>query len=286
MSELTIAKSAGFCFGVTRAVNMVYEAIEEGNAPIYTYGPIIHNDEVVKDMQQKGVTVVNSLDELEKYEKGVMIIRSHGISKAEYDRIENNGFTILNATCPFVSKIHRYVEDYSNRGYDIIIIGSPKHPEVCGIKGWASEESHVTIINSIEDAKKFSDKSEKKLCIVSQTTFNYNKFQDIVEIIEEKGYDITVLNTICNATEVRQTEARKVAHGADVMIVIGDRNSSNTQKLFEICKNECKNTYYIQTSDEMDYSKIGSNNNVGITAGASTPNNIIEEVSKNVRNEL
>ena len=124
------------------------------------------------------------------------------------------------------------------------------------------------------------------MCIVSQTTFNYNKFQELVEIIKEKGYDIIVLNTICNATEERQTEARAIAEQVDAMIVIGGRNSSNTQKLFEICKNECKNTYYIQTSDEMDYTQIRSNNNVGITAGASTPNNIIEEVSKNVRNEL
>ena len=254
MGELTIAKSAGFCFGVTRAVNMVYEAIEKENVPIYTYGPIIHNDEVVKDMEKNGVTVINDLDELPSHEKGVMIIRSHGISKAEYDRI--------------------------------IIVGSPKHPEVCGIKGWADEKCHVTIINSPEDAENYMKNSTKKLCIVSQTTFNYNKFQDIVEIIAKKGYDITVLNTICNATEVRQTEARKVAQCSDVMIVIGDRHSSNTQKLFEICKNECKNTYYIQTSDEMDYTQIRSNNNVGITAGASTPNNIIEEVSKNVRNEL
>ena len=282
MGELTIAKSAGFCFGVTRAVNMVYEAIEKENVPIYTYGPIIHNDEVVKDMEKNGVTVINDLDELSSHEKGVMIIRSHGISKAEYDRIKNCGFEVLNATCPFVSKIHRYVEDYSSKGYDIIIVGSPKHPEVCGIKGWADEKCHVTIINSPEDAENYMKNSTKKLCIVSQTTFNYNKFQ----IIAKKGYDITVLNTICNATEVRQTEARKVAQCSDVMIVIGDRHSSNTQKLFEICKNECKNTYYIQTSDEMDYTQIRSNNNVGITAGASTPNNIIEEVSKNVRNEL
>ena len=157
---------------------------------------------------------------------------------------------------------------------------------MCGIKGWADEKCHVTIINSPEDAENYMKNSTKKLCIVSQTTFNYNKFQDIVEIIAKKGYDITVLNTICNATEVRQTEARKVAQCSDVMIVIGDRHSSNTQKLFEICKNECKNTYYIQTSDEMGYTQIRSNNNVGITAGASTPNNIIEEVSKNVRNEL
>ena len=286
MGELTIAKNAGFCFGVTRAVNMVYEAIENENVPIYTYGPIIHNDDVVKDMGKNGVTVINDLDELFSHEKGVMIIRSHGISKAEYDRIKNCGFEVLNATCPFVSKIHRYVEDYSSKGYDIIIVGSPKHPEVCGIKGWADEKCHVTIINSPEDAENYIKNSTKKLCIVSQTTFNYNKFQDIVEIIAKKGYDITVLNTICNATEVRQTEARKVAQCSDVMIVIGDRHSSNTQKLFEICKNECKNTYYIQTSDEMDYTQIRSNNNVGITAGASTPNNIIEEVSKNVRNEL
>ena len=286
MGELTIAKSAGFCFGVTRAVNMVYEAIEKEDVPIYTYGPIIHNDEVVKDMEKNGVTVINDLDELSSHEKGVMIIRSHGISKAEYDRIKNCGFEVLNATCPFVSKIHRYVEDYSSKGYDIIIVGSPKHPEVCGIKGWADEKCHVTIINSPEDAENYMKNSTKKLCIVSQTTFNYNKFKELVEIIQKKGYNINVLNTICNATEVRQTEARKVAQCSDVMIVIGDRHSSNTQKLFEICKNECKNTYYIQTSDEMDYTQIRSNNNVGITAGASTPNNIIEEVSKNVRNEL
>ena len=187
MGELTIAKSAGFCFGVTRAVNMVYEAIEKENVPIYTYGPIIHNDEVVKDMEKNGVTVINDLDELSSHEKGVMIIRSHGISKAEYDRIKNCGFEVLNATCPFVSKIHRYVEDYSSKGYDIIIVGSPKHPEVCGIKGWADEKCHVTIINSPEDAENYMKNSTKKLCIVSQTTFNYNKFQDIVEIIDRKS---------------------------------------------------------------------------------------------------
>ena len=286
MGELTIAKSAGFCFGVTRAVNMVYEAIEKENVPIYTYGPIIHNDEVVNDMEKNGVTVINDLDELSSHEKGVMIIRSHGISKAEYDKIKDCGFEVLNATCPFVSKIHRYVEDYSSKGYDIIIVGSPKHPEVCVIKGWADEKCHVTIINSPEDAEKYTKNSTKKLCIVSQTTFNYNKFQDIVEIIAKKGYDITVLNTICNATEVRQTEARKVAQCSDVMIVIGDRHSSNTQKLFEICKNECKNTYYIQTVKDLDLAEVRSVDNVGITAGASTPNNIIEEVQKNVRNEL
>ena len=283
MGELTIAKSAGFCFGVTRAVNMVYEAIEKENVPIYTYGPIIHNDEVVKDMEKNGVTVINDLDELSSHEKGVMIIRSHGISKAEYDRIKNCGFEVLNATCPFVSKIHRYVEDYSSKGYDIIIVGSPKHPEVCGIKGWADEKCHVTIINSPEDAENYMKNSTKKLCIVSQTTFNYNKFQDIVEIIAKKGYDITVLNTICNATKERQTEAQSIAETVDAMIVIGDKHSSNTQKLFEICRKACNNTYYIQTLGDLDLNQLGSVETVGITAGASTPNNIIEEVQNNVR---
>ena len=279
MGELTIAKSAGFCFGVTRAVNMVYEAIEKENVPIYTYGPIIHNDEVVKDMEKNGVTVINDLDELSSHEKGVMIIRSHGISKAEYDRIKNCGFEVLNATCPFVSKIHRYVEDYSSKGYDIIIVGSPKHPEVCGIKGWADEKCHVTIINSPEDAENYMKNSTKKLCIVSQTTFNYNKFQDIVEIIAKKGYDITVLNTICNATEERQTQSRALAKEVEAMIVVGGKSSSNTQKLFEICKNECANTYYIQTIDDLDPAVLRTIDNVGITAGASTPNKIIEELS-------
>ena len=286
MGELTIAKSAGFCFGVTRAVNMVYEAIEKENVPIYTYGPIIHNDEVVKDMEKNGVTVINDLDELSSHEKGVMIIRSHGISKAEYDRIKSCGFEVLNATCPFVSKIHRYVEDYSSKGYDIIIVGSPKHPEVCGIKGWADEKCHVTIINSPEDAENYMKNSTKKLCIVSQTTFNYNKFQELVEIIKKKEYNICISNTICNATEERQNEARRIARRADAMIVIGDSSSSNTRKLYEICKTECQETFYIQTLSGLELDKLKSSDCIGITAGASTPNNIIEEVYTNVRRKL
>ena len=283
MGELTIAKSAGFCFGVTRAVNMVYEAIEKENVPIYTYGPIIHNDEVVKDMEKNGVTVINDLDELSSHEKGVMIIRSHGISKAEYDKIKDCGFEVLNATCPFVSKIHRYVEDYSSKGYDIIIVGSPKHPEVCGIKGWADEKCHVTIINSPEDAEKYTKNSTKKLCIVSQTTFNYNKFQDIVEILKKKVYNVTVANTICNATEERQKEAKEIAAAVDVMIVIGGRHSSNTRKLYEICSKECANTYFIQTLDDLHLDLPKAVRLVGITAGASTPNKLIEEVQNYVR---
>ena len=283
--NVTVAKSAGFCFGVKRAVNMVYEQIENENLPIYTYGPIIHNDEVVKDMEEKGVKVIKYLDEFDSIPKGIVIIRYHGLSRYEHERLQNAGFKIMDATCPFVLKIHRLVEKHSSEGSHIIIIGNPDHPEVEGIRGWVIGEA-VTIINSAEDAQKFSLKSDKKVCIVSQTTFNYNKFQELVEIVNEKGYDIIVLNTICNATEERQTEAERIAKEVDAMIVIGGRASSNTQKVFEICKKECENTYYIQTIKDLDLTRLKSTDNVGITAGASTPNNIIEEVQKNVRNEF
>ena len=283
--NVKLAKSAGFCFGVKRAVNMVYDRIGQTDTPIYTYGPIIHNEEVVKDMESKGVHVVEDLSSLATLPKGIIIIRSHGISKTEYEKMQDAGFEIVDATCPFVLKIHRLVREYSMKGHYIIIVGNENHPEVQGIRGWV-EENGVSIIATKEDADNFALQDAVPVTIVSQTTFNYNKFQELVEIITKKGYDINVLNTICNATEERQTEARSIAKESDAMIVIGGKSSSNTQKLFEICKNECANTYYIQTSSDMDYTKLRSINNVGITAGASTPNNIIEEVSKNVRNEL
>lgn len=287
MKNVVLAKSAGFCFGVKRAVNMVYEEIDksEGTTPIYTYGPIIHNDEVVKDFASKGVTLVKELSELSELPKGKIIVRSHGISREEYEEMEQYGFTVVDATCPFVRKIHKIVDEHSKAGEYIIIIGNPSHPEVCGIRGWVNGDD-VCIIESKEEAENFALSVDKKVCIVSQTTFNYNKFKDLVEIVSKKGYNISVLNTICNATEERQTEARSIAKEVETMIVIGDKHSSNTQKLFEICNTECEKTYYIQTSKDMDYSLLESINNVGITAGASTPNNIIEEVSKNVRNEL
>ena len=282
--KVTLAKSAGFCFGVKRAVDTVYEEIEKDGA-IYTFGPIIHNEEVVSDLEKKGVIVVNSVEELRQLTKGTVIIRAHGVEKGIYEEIQSLGFEMIDATCPFVLKIHRLVEQHSKEGCQIVIIGNEDHPEVKGIKSWSSPEN-TTVISNKEDAENYTADKGKKVCIVSQTTFNYNKFQELVEIITKKGYDIIVLNTICNATEERQTEAAEIAAQVDAMIVIGGRNSSNTQKLFEICKKECKNTYYIQTVKDLDLKDLKSVDNVGITAGASTPNKIIEEVQKNVRNEL
>ena len=281
--KVVVAKSAGFCFGVKRAVETVYEQIDNNKEQktIYTYGPIIHNEEVVKDLEKKGVVVIESDDKLRELKAGIVIIRSHGATKEVYDIIEKNGLTLVDATCPFVKKIHKIVQNEKNNNSHTIIIGNAAHPEVQGIRGWSGEET--TVIGTEEEARAFELKENKPICIVSQTTFNYNKFKDLVEIISKKGYDIKDLDTICNATHERQSEAKEIASVVDTMIVIGGKHSSNTQKLFEICKKECNNTYYIQTMEDLNLDEIDSDSYVGITAGASTPNNIIEEVHTNVR---
>ena len=281
--NVELAKTAGFCFGVKRAVDTVYQQIEQYRGEkIFTYGPIIHNEEVIKDLRSHGVEVLNDEEELKTADADVVVIRSHGVAKYIYDILEERGITCVDATCPFVKKIHKIVAEKSAEGSYIVIVGNGEHPEVQGIRGWAGEQ--VTVVQTQEDAERFElpDK-DQKVCIVAQTSFNYNKFKELVEIISKKRYDIVVLNTICNATKERQTEARQIAARVDAMVVIGDKRSSNTQKLFEICKEECLNTYYIQTLDDLDINQLRSVESVGITAGASTPNKIIEEVQNNVR---
>lgn len=279
--EVKVAKTAGFCFGVKRAVDKVYEQVKEGKSNVCTYGPIIHNEEVVGDLEARGVRVLNGREDLEKLSEGTVVIRSHGVSREIYQLIQEKGLECVDATCPFVRKIHRIVEEKSRQGYFIVIVGNSSHPEVEGIRGWCQGPS--VVISTAEEAEKLDFPEGTKVCVVSQTTFNYNKFQDLVEILEKKRYDRIVLNTICNATEERQAEARQIACEVETMIVIGGRHSSNTQKLYEICRNECKNTYYIQTLVDLETKPFQCIGCVGITAGASTPNNIIEEVQKHVR---
>ena len=279
--EITVAKTAGFCFGVKRAVEKVYDQIATGKKPIYTYGPIIHNEEVVLDLEEKGVQVINSKEELETLKEGVVVIRSHGVGREIYELLERQGLELVDATCPFVKKIHKIVREQCEAGRRVIIVGNEHHPEVEGIKGWGNE--YTLAVESLEEFENLALRPDEKLCIVAQTTFNYNKFQDLVEKISKTYYDILVLNTICNATQERQVEARQIASQVDVMIVIGGRNSSNTQKLYEICRRECKHTYYIQTLEDFKPEITGTVRSVGITAGASTPNQIIEEVHTNVR---
>ncbi|MFV0362171.1 MAG: 4-hydroxy-3-methylbut-2-enyl diphosphate reductase [Suipraeoptans sp.] len=278
--RIITAKTAGFCFGVEKAVNTVYKQIEDNSKKkIYTFGPIIHNAEVGKDLALKGVEIIEETQDLLKVKDGIVIIRSHGVPKVVYDILDENHISYVDATCPFVKRIHKIVKDKTDRDEYIIIIGNANHPEVIGIQGWCNK--NVSIIQTASQAQAFVlPNLDKKVNIVSQTTFNLNKFKDFVEIINKKGYNVSVCNTICLATKERQEEAMEIASNVDAMIVIGDKHSSNTQKLYEICKSVCKSTYYIQTLDDFDLNQLKSVETVGITAGASTPNKIIEEVQK------
>lgn len=280
--EVILAEHAGFCFGVRRAVDTVYEQIadrEREGKPICTFGPIIHNEEVVKDLENRGVRALSGIEEAREVasdRRGTVIIRSHGVERAVCEELRKLGFQVVDATCPFVKRIHNIVEKESEAGKSIVIVGNAGHPEVEGIRGWSGARTYI--IESPETAENFTCKEGEALCVVSQTTFNYKKFKDLVEIIDKMKYDRVVVNTICNATEERQTEARRIAGEVDAMIVIGGSHSSNTQKLFEICRNECRNTYYIQTVHDLNLEVLRSTGLIGITAGASTPKKIIEEV--------
>jgi 4-hydroxy-3-methylbut-2-enyl diphosphate reductase len=281
--EIILAKSAGFCFGVERAVNKVYEEADGGSS-IYTYGPIIHNREVVADLEARNVHVVESEEEVRALHDATVIIRSHGVSRETDQLIRDSARKCIDATCPFVKRIHRTVETESAAGRKIVIIGNPVHPEVIGIMGWSS--TPVTVIQTAEEARNFSVPEGKEVCVVAQTTFNANKFQDLVDILKEKSYNVICVNTICNATHERQSEAKAIAARADIMIVIGDRSSSNSAKLYEICRKECSDTHFIQTWNDLHLTLTGAEKVIGITAGASTPKNIIEEVYNHVRADL
>ena len=288
--KVKVAETAGFCFGVKRAVNKVYELIDTEQKPIYTLGPIIHNEGVVADLEARGVHVITEADldfSDDTLQNGTVVIRSHGVGKAIYDKLKEKNISYVDVTCPFVLKIHRIVEKESLAGNHIIIIGDKDHPEVQGICGWC--QGPYTVIRNKEEAEVFVPPKGKKISSVSPTTFNNNKFKDLVEILGKNRYDnnvlniLNILNTICNATEERQREAKNIAGEVDTMLVVGGRHSSNTQKLFEICKKECGNTYYIQTPVDLDSEMFQCSSYVGITAGASTPNKIIEEVQEHVR---
>ena len=281
--KVELAKSAGFCFGVEKAVNTVYEEAKKGNDIVYTLGPIIHNEEVVKDMKKRGVEAVK-IEDLASLPKGTVIIRSHGVSREIFNFVKRSGHRVVDATCPFVKKIHAIVSVQSGKGKTVVIIGNPEHPEVMGIRGWGDENTYA--VENIEQFINLELKKDEEIIIVAQTTFNHKKFQEIIDKISLLGYDVRCFNTICNATQERQAEAKNIASNVDAMIVIGDKKSSNTGKLVEICQEECKNTVFIQTLEDLDYDALLSVDSVGITAGASTPKHIIEEVQNIVRSKF
>lgn len=291
--EVKVAATAGFCYGVSRAVSAVYEQLEKNpRKKIFTYGPIVHNDSVVSELVSRGVHVIEGKEDLSAMAQsgelagGVCIIRAHGIGSEETDLLnEVTDLEIIDATCPFVTKIHSIVREHYSLGEQIIVTGDRTHPEVMGIIGCIGDDAIV--ISEPDEAEKLVLSEGKRACLVSQTTFNARKFEDIVEIFEKKLYDIRIVNTICNATQRRQSEAAALSRECDAMIVIGGRNSSNTAKLFDICRSSCTATYHIQCLD--DLRKVAIENSVrciGITAGASTPKTIIEEVLNYVRTEF
>lgn len=272
MSNIRVAESAGFCFGVKRAIEMAYEAI--GVEPkLYSYGQLIHNKTVTDDLASKGLEIVENLDGLTE---GTLLIRSHGVGKALYDEAEAKGLKILDGTCPFVKKIHNIVHEKLANGMGIIIVGDGTHPEVIGINGWC--ENTAVILEDEEAAKTKEIPEKDRYAVVVQTTFRQAKFDKILEISQDRGVNMEIHNTICSATEKRQTEAEELSKTVDKMIVIGGKNSSNTQKLVEICAKNCGNTVHIETICDLVLNNFGKDDKIGITAGASTPPAIIKEV--------
>ena len=276
--EITVAKTAGFCYGVKRAVDNVYEAVNRGEK-IATLGAIIHNRQVIEDLADKGVYAYDSPSQIP--EDYTIVIRAHGVGKAVYDEIGDRKF--IDLTCPFVSKIHKIVKKYYDEGYQIVIIGDETHPEVIGINGWCENSAVIIYGKNAEIDKKLS---KKRLCIVAQTTINKEIFSEIVQNIKKACNSPLIFDTICSATKDRQTEAEELSKKSDCMIVVGGRQSSNTRKLYEICEKNCSETYHIETREEVPHKRY---KNIGITAGASTPGRIIEEVvkamSENLQNE-
>ena len=276
MNKVTVAKSAGFCFGVDRAVKIVYNELN-GNTKVATLGPIIHNQDVVNDMKSKGARVIESVDELLPDE--TVVIRSHGVGKEVYRKIAEKGNRMLDATCPFVSKIHKIAAEKTKDGYIILIAGDVNHPEVQGIIGHC-EQNYVVFKNSFELKHVFEknpDFFQKKLAFVAQTTYNIIEWEECLKVIPKNALDIVIFDTICNATDTRQSDAAELAKSSDVMLVVGGKHSSNTVKLYEVCSRYCQ-TYHIENSDELSSLKLPCAGRIGITAGASTPAYIIKEV--------
>jgi len=268
--KIILAEHSGTCFGVKKALE-VAERFADSNLNVYTLGPLIHNKQVVERLDKKGIRVIDTLDSIEG---GTVIIRSHGVPPEIHGQAAGKVVELVDATCPFVRKIQEKVKEYYGKGYQIIIIGDAGHPEVKGVNGWCNYSA--IILDKPEDAEKIG--YFEKLCVVAQTTITSGLWEEMKSVLEKKGDEIKFFNTICSATSMRQQAAVELAGKVDVMLVIGGLHSSNTQKLYKLCKENCKNTYHIETADDLPLENIKGAESVGITAGASTPDWIIKEV--------
>ncbi|MCK8058824.1 MULTISPECIES: 4-hydroxy-3-methylbut-2-enyl diphosphate reductase [unclassified Fusibacter] len=272
--QIHIAKYGGFCFGVRKAVNTAIEITESEDYthPIYTYGPLIHNRQVVERLEANGATVIDSIDGITS---GTVIVRSHGVPEAFYSEAEKHGLDVVDATCVFVKKVHSIVKEYHEKKYQIVILGDREHPEIIGINGWCEQDAYI--INTEEDLQSYDLKS-KPLCVVAQTTFDTQKWVKLTSIIKAESEDCILFNTICSATKQRQDEVRELSLKMDCIIVVGGKNSSNTQKLYEIARESNVFTKHIEESSEINVNFFRKYDKIGIVAGASTPDWIINEV--------
>lgn len=276
--KIILAKSAGFCFGVNRAVTIVNNLLEEGKK-VTTLGPIIHNPHMVAELAERGVEIADTPNDLSSMDR-TLVIRSHGVPQSVIDEIEQKGISYENATCPFVSKIHQIVKDNSREGKVVLIAGDENHPEVQGIVGHCEGEHYI--FKNYEDLGKLLKKLENieniSICVVAQTTYDVKEWKNCLKLLKKVYTNAKIFDTICSATSIRQSEAEKLASISDIMVVIGGRQSSNTAKLFSVCKSKCERTYLIESAAELDDIALIDADIIGITAGASTPARIIKEV--------
>ena len=272
--EIKIAKFSGYCYGVKRAMDLALEKLDEtSEKKVYSLGPLIHNDQAMKKFTDKGLIVEEDINKIEK--NSTAIVRSHGLPKDFYDKMDIISTNVVDATCPFVKKIQDIVYENYKSGHGIILIGDKDHPEIRGINGWSDNSS--IIINSIEDVERFDFSEHKAYIVAVQTTYKLEKYLQIEKILKNRLKKVEFFNTICYATRERQDAARELSKTVDAMIVIGGKSSSNTKKLAEICSENCI-TFLIEIAKDIDLEKISSFSTIGITAGASTPDFIIDEV--------
>jgi 4-hydroxy-3-methylbut-2-en-1-yl diphosphate reductase len=274
--KLVIAKSAGFCFGVKRAMDIALDAAKKYPRDLYTLGPLIHNPQAVEFLERLGVEVKGRI---ERIPRGTVIFRSHGVSLKDLIKARKKGLRIIDATCPIVKRAQLFAKYLHQHGYSLLIVGDPQHPEVEAIQSYIQEG--VDVVENVEAAQGLGP--WKKLGIIAQTTQSFNLFKEIVAVCLERAKELRVFNTICHATTIRQMEAVEIAKKVDCMIVIGGYNSGNTQRLAGICRDIQPHTYHIETSQELHPKWLAQRKKIGLTAGASTPSWIIKEVERKVR---
>ncbi|MCM0081890.1 4-hydroxy-3-methylbut-2-enyl diphosphate reductase [Geomonas sp. Red32] len=273
--EVILAKQAGFCFGVKRATHLAFEAADKGGET-YTLGPIIHSPQVVQRLEEMGVV---ALQDVKDVEKGTIIIRSHGVTADELEAAVSRSLEVVDATCPFVKKAQEHVANLSRAGYDVVVVGDADHPEVQGIVSYAT--GRVFVVGSGEEAEKLPRMS--KIGVVAQTTQSFENLQNVVTACLSKGGEIRVYHTICDATAVRQEEAKALASKVDCMVVIGGYNSANTKRLAEVCSELLPRTHHIEIASQLDPAWFDGVEKVGVTAGASTPKWLIDEVMDRIK---